>query len=76
MTRLRKRLARLEGSKGNSLIIFAVDRYEEDGPFVGTAWGNGVHYRRHDGESEEDFRLRVEQCARLHLHPRANGKPR
>jgi hypothetical protein len=76
MTRFRSRLARLEGPKRDSLVIFITNRFEEDGPVVNTAWADGILHTRHDGESEKEFRCRVGQSLRSPSRLRAISKAR
>jgi hypothetical protein len=76
MTRFRTRLARLEGPTRRRLVIFVIDRLEEDGPVVGSAMVDRVVHPRNDGESEEGFRNRIEQTLRPISNPRANAKAR
>ena len=61
--RFKKRLNDLETKNGRGLTIFVIDSFEVSGPFVGYAWAGGALYTRRDGESEDDFRHRIERTS-------------
>lgn len=76
MTRFRTRLARLEGPKKRRVVFYVIDSFEEAGPVIGAAMVDGVVYRRHDGESEETFKSRIEGSIRPTRSSTATPKAR
>lgn len=71
MTRFRTRLARLEGPKKRGIVFYVIDSYGEDGPWIGSAMVDGVTHPRREGESEEDFKNRIEQILNPLQRPKA-----